>query len=60
MKADTIVQADAADNFLNVGAGFFGQIGNLVDENNPGRQIGIGGVFCQLGGLRFHDDGFAA
>ncbi len=59
MEADAAVKADAADNFLDVGAGFFGQVGNLVDENNSGSQIGVGGVFGQLGRFRFHNHGFA-
>ena len=48
--ADTIVKPDAAGDFLNIGADFFTEIGNFVDEGDLGRQKRIGGIFDELGG----------
>jgi hypothetical protein len=48
-SADAVVEADAARNFLHVGADGFAQIGNLVDEGYLGGEKCVGGIFDQLG-----------
>src|ERR1019366_7130991 len=48
--ADAVVEPDAARDLLHVGADFFRQIGDLVDEGDLGGEEGVGGVFDQLGG----------
>ena len=49
-RTDTVVEADAARHLLHVGADFFRQIGDLVDEGDLGGEEGVGRVFDQLGG----------
>jgi hypothetical protein len=51
-RADAIVEPDAARNLLYVGADFFRQIGDLVDEGDLGGEEGVGGVFDQRGGAQ--------
>ena len=50
LRADAIVEPDAARDLLHVGADFLAQIGDLVDEGDLGREEGVGGIFDQLGG----------
>ncbi len=49
-RADAVVEPDAARDLLHVGADLFGEIGDLVDEGDLGREERIRGVFDQLGG----------
>ena len=48
--ADAVVEPDAARDFLHIGADFFREIGDLVDEGDLGGEEGIGRVFDQFGG----------
>jgi len=50
LVADALVQPDAARDILNVGPGFFAQIGDLIDEGDLRRQKGVGRVFGQFRG----------
>ena len=50
LRADAVVEPDAARDLLHVGADFFGEIGDLVDEGDLGGEKRVGGVFDQLGG----------
>ena len=50
LRADAVVEADAARDLLHVGADLFAEIGDLVDEGDLGREERVGGVFDQLGG----------
>ena len=50
LRPDAIVEPDAARDLLHVGADFFAQIGDLVDEGDLGGQERVGRVFDQLGG----------
>ena len=49
-RADAIVEPDAARDFLHIGADFFGQIRDLVDEGDLGGEKRVGGVFDQFRG----------
>ena len=57
LRADAVVETDAARHLLHVGADLLGEIGNLVDEGDLGREKRVGGVFDQFGGApgRVHD-----
>ncbi len=46
--ADAVIQTDPARDFLDIGADFLGEIGDLVDKGHFGRQKGIGRIFGQL------------
>ena len=48
--ADPIVDSDPARHFLYIGARTLGEIGNLVDEGNLGRQKRVSGIFDQFCG----------
>ena len=48
--ADAVVEADAAGDFLDIGADLLAQIGDLVDEGDLGREKRVRGIFDQLGG----------
>ena len=49
LRADAIVEPDAARDILNIGADLLAEIGDLVDEGDLRRQKGIGGIFGQFG-----------
>ena len=49
-RADAVVEPDAARDLLHVGADLLGQIGDLVDEGDLGREERVRGIFDQLGG----------
>ena len=49
-RADALVESDAARHFLNVGAHRLAQVGDLVDEGDLHREIGVGRIFDQFGG----------
>ena len=49
LRADAVVEADAARNLLHVGAGPLAQVRHLVDEGDLGRQEGIGRILDELG-----------
>ena len=48
LRADAVVEADAARDLLHVGADLLAQIGDLVDEGDLGGEKRVGGVFGQL------------
>jgi hypothetical protein len=48
LLADAIVEANAAGDFLHIGADLLGKIGDLVDESDLGREKGIRRIFGQL------------
>ena len=48
LRADAVVEADAAGHVLHVGAHLLAQIRDLVDEGDLGGEEGVGGVFRQL------------
>ena len=50
LRADAVVEADAARDVLHVGADLLAEVGDLVDEGDLRREKGVGGVFDQLGG----------
>ena len=50
LRADAVVEPDAARDLLHVGADLFGEVGDLVDEGDLGREERVGGVFDQLRG----------
>jgi hypothetical protein len=50
LAADAVVEANAARDFLHVGADLFRQVRHLVDEGDLGGEERIRGVFDQLGG----------
>ena len=58
--ADAFVEPHAAGDFANVGAKLFTDIGDLVDEGDPGGQEGVGGVFDHFGGAQIGDQDRAA
>ena len=47
LGADAVVQPDAARNFLDVDADFFGRVGDLVDERDLGSKKRIRCVFVE-------------
>ena len=49
LRADAVVEADAARDLLHVGADLLAQIRDLVDEGDLDRQEGVGRIFDQLG-----------
>ncbi|MNP09531.1 hypothetical protein D3C76_1016430 [compost metagenome] len=53
--ADARVGADAQAHRFDVGTQVFGQLGDLVDEADLGRQHAVGGVFGQLGTAQIHE-----
>gem|GEM_PF-2344051 len=59
-RADTLVGADAAADFLDVGAYGLAKVSELVHEADAGGQHGVGGVLGQFGGGNAHgeDSGF--
>ena len=50
LRADAVVEPDAARDFLHVGADLFGKIRDLVDEGDLGGEKRVGGVFDQFRG----------
>ena len=50
LRADAVVEPDAARDILHVGADLFAQIRDLVDEGDLGGEKRIGRVFDQFGG----------
>ncbi len=50
LRADAVIEADAARDVLDIRAGPLGQIGDFIDEGDLGREERVGGVFDQLGG----------
>ena len=50
LRADTVIEPDAARDLLHIGADFLGQVGDLVDKGDFGGKKSVGGVFDQLGG----------
>ncbi len=50
LRADAVVETDAARDLLHVGAGALGEIGDLVDERHLRREERIGRVLDQFGG----------
>ena len=53
--ADAVVQANAARDLLHVGADLFGEVRDLVDEGDLGREERVRGVFDHLGGAAFRE-----
>ena len=50
LRADAVVEADAARDLLHIGADALAEVGDLVDEGDLGGEERIGGVFDELGG----------
>ena len=48
LRADAIVETDAARNIENVRVDAFAEVGDLVDESHLHRQEDVGGVFDHL------------
>ena len=46
--ANAVVETDAARDFLDIGANFFAQIRNFVDEGDFGREKCIGCIFNEF------------
>ena len=53
--ADARVGADALAHRFDVGTQVFGQLGDLVDETDLGRQHAVGRVLGQLGATQIHE-----
>jgi hypothetical protein len=53
--ANARVRADAQSHRFDVGAQVFGQLGDLVDEADLGRQHAVGCVLGQLGAAQVHE-----
>ena len=51
LVADAAVLADGGGDLLHVGAEHLAQIRHLVDEADLQGEEGVGGIFCELGGL---------
>ena len=49
LRADAVVETDAARNIENVRVDAFAEVGDLVDESHLHRQEDVGGVFDHLG-----------
>ena len=49
LRADAVVEADAARHVLHVRAGLLAQVGDLVDEGDLGGEEGVGRVLDELG-----------
>ena len=49
LRADAVVEADAARDLLDVRADLLAEIGDLVDEGDLRREEGVRGVFGELG-----------
>jgi len=46
--ADSVVETDAARDFLDIGTDFLAEIGDFIDECNLGRQESISCIFYEL------------
>ena len=58
LRADPVVETNAASDVLNVGVGCFAEVGDLVDEADLDREKGIRRIFDQLGRTAArHEDG---
>ncbi|GJD94934.1 hypothetical protein OCOJLMKI_2141 [Methylobacterium iners] len=49
LRADAVVEPDAAGDLLHVGADLLAEVGDLVDEGDLGGQEGVGRVLGELG-----------
>ncbi|CAO4144681.1 hypothetical protein LPLAFNJD_LOCUS1752 [Methylorubrum aminovorans] len=49
LRADAVVETDAAGDLLHVGTDLLAEIRDLVDEGDLGGEEGVGGVLGQLG-----------
>src|SRR4030081_2509423 len=50
LRADAVVEADAARDLLHIGADALAEVGDLVDEGDLGGEERIGGIFDELRG----------
>src|SRR3954447_3949256 len=59
LAPDTIVEADATGNLLDVGTNLLAEVGDLVDECDFGREKRVRGIFGEFGGAsaRLQDGG---